>query len=89
MITGVTLGEAKYINLSLHFLQQVITALTENNRTHIPYRNSMMTYILRDSLCGNCLTVMLATLAVTKDNIDVRNYLAYSLFGQNLDRFHR
>lgn len=30
-------------------------------RQHIPYRNSMMTSVLRDSLGGNCKTVMIAT----------------------------
>nr|XP_022918414.1 kinesin-like protein KIF6 [Onthophagus taurus] len=67
-ISGVTLREAKNINLSLHYLEQVILALSQSNRTHIPYRNSMMTYILRDSLSGNSLTSMLATLAITQQN---------------------
>lgn len=31
-------------------------------RQHIPYRNSMMTSVLRDSLGGNCKTVMIATI---------------------------
>eukprot|EP01061_Rhynchopus_euleeides_P003424 TRINITY_DN12674_c0_g1_i3.p1 TRINITY_DN12674_c0_g1~~TRINITY_DN12674_c0_g1_i3.p1 ORF type:complete len:794 (+),score=195.46 TRINITY_DN12674_c0_g1_i3:152-2533(+) len=56
--------EARYINLSLHYLQKVITALcdkAEGRREHIPYRESMMTMVLRDSLGGNCKTVMLAT----------------------------
>lgn len=53
-------NESKYINLSLSFLEQVIIALNEksqNNRSHIPYRNSLMTTILKDSLGGNCKTV--------------------------------
>ena len=61
---GKLLKEARYINLSLHYLQKVITALcekAEGKREHIPYRESMMTMILRDSLGGNCKTVMLAT----------------------------
>lgn len=33
-----------------------------NLRQHIPYRNSMMTSVLRDSLGGNCKTVMIATI---------------------------
>ena len=43
---------------------QVITALAEKSegkRDHIPYRNSFMTQVLRDSLGGNCKTVMIAT----------------------------
>jgi hypothetical protein len=32
------------------------------HRPHIPYRNSRMTAVLRDSLGGNCRTVMVATI---------------------------
>ncbi|NXO93581.1 KIF6 protein, partial [Certhia brachydactyla] len=69
-IGGHLLTEAKYINLSLHYLEQVIIALAEKNRSHIPYRNSMMTSVLRDSLGGNCMTTMIATLAMDKRNLD-------------------
>ncbi|XP_077198041.1 kinesin-like protein KIF6 isoform X2 [Paroedura picta] len=69
-VGGQLLTEAKYINLSLHFLEQVIIALSEKHRSHIPYRNSMMTSVLRDSLGGNCMTTMIATLSVEKRNID-------------------
>lgn len=30
---------------------------------HVPYRNSLMTLVLRDSLGGNCRTVMVATVS--------------------------
>ncbi|KAM3856766.1 kinesin-like protein KIF6 [Vipera latastei] len=69
-VGGQQLTEAKYINLSLHYLEQVIIALSEKNRSHIPYRNSMMTSVLRDSLGGNCMTTMIATLSIEKRNID-------------------
>ncbi|XP_066109027.1 kinesin-like protein KIF6 isoform X1 [Saccopteryx bilineata] len=69
-VGGQLLTEAKYINLSLHFLEQVIIALSEKHRSHIPYRNSMMTSVLRDSLGGNCMTTMIATLSLEKRNID-------------------
>lgn len=62
-LTGVLLTEAKCINLSLHYLEQVIIALTDKNRSHIPYRNSMLTMMLRDSLGGNCMTSMIATIS--------------------------
>ncbi|XP_044749830.1 kinesin-like protein KIF6 [Coccinella septempunctata] len=68
-ITGNTLNEAKNINLSLHYLEQVILALSTSKK-HIPFRNSMLTYLLKDSLSGNSLTTMLATLAATKKNIE-------------------
>lgn len=61
---GQTLVEARHINVSLFFLEMVIVALRERGtkgRQHIPYRNSMMTSVLRDSLGGNCKTVMIAT----------------------------
>ncbi|XP_023649332.1 kinesin-like protein KIF6 isoform X2 [Paramormyrops kingsleyae] len=67
---GQLLTEAKYINLSLHYLEQVIIALSEKNRSHIPYRNSMMTSVLRDSLGGNCMTTMIATVSVDKRNVE-------------------
>ncbi|KAJ3149071.1 Kinesin- protein 6 [Geranomyces variabilis] len=72
-INGMLLKEAKYINLSLHYLEQVIIALHEKalgRRTHVPYRNSMMTSVLRDSLGGNCRTTMVATVAVEDMLID-------------------
>ncbi|NXW88961.1 KIF6 protein, partial [Alopecoenas beccarii] len=69
-VGGHLLTEAKYINLSLHYLEQVIIALAEKNRSHIPYRNSMMTSVLRDSLGGNCMTTMIATLSIDRRNID-------------------
>mmetsp|Transcript_14140 Transcript_14140/g.47146 ORF Transcript_14140/g.47146 Transcript_14140/m.47146 type:complete len:765 (+) Transcript_14140:51-2345(+) len=68
-IEGKVLSEAKYINLSLHFLEQVIVALQEKQK-FIPYRNSMMTSVLRDSLGGNCRTVMVATLAPEEEQLD-------------------
>ncbi|CEM22728.1 unnamed protein product [Vitrella brassicaformis CCMP3155] len=59
--------EACSINLALHYLEQVIVALHERargNRLHVPYRNSMMTSVLRDSLGGNCKTIMVGNVAV-------------------------
>ena len=67
--TGQTLSEAKNINLSLHFLEQVIVALSEKQE-HIPYRNSTITWLLRDSLGGNCKTVMVATLNPSREHLE-------------------
>jgi len=39
----------------------VIIALQKKDE-HVPYRNSIMTSILRDSLGGNCDTAMIATI---------------------------
>ena len=68
-VSGQLLTEAKYINLSLHYLEQVIVALSEHGRSHVPYRNSLMTSVLRDSLGGNCITSMIATCSIDKSNI--------------------
>lgn len=54
-----------------YLIIQVIIALSEKNRQHVPYRNSMMTSVLRDSLGGNCMTTMIATCSLEKSNIDV------------------
>ena len=73
-VDGATLQEAKYINVSLHFLEQVIVALQARSdgleNTHVPYRNSLMTTMLRDSLGGNCVTVMVATASGDDDAFD-------------------
>jgi kinesin family protein 6/9 len=64
-VDGTILKEAKNINLSLHFLQQVIVNLNKKSRgenVHVPYRNNMMTMVLRDSIGGNCKTRMIATI---------------------------
>ena len=36
---------------------------------HVPYRNSMLTMVLRDSLGGNCLTAMIATISAEEGNV--------------------
>ncbi|KAG7472873.1 hypothetical protein MATL_G00113670 [Megalops atlanticus] len=55
---GAVLDEAKTINKSLSSLGNVISALAEGTKTHVPYRDSKMTRILQDSLGGNCRTTM-------------------------------
>jgi hypothetical protein len=49
--SGSVLEEAKNINRSLFALGNVICALTNNtNPIHIPYRESVLTFLLRESL---------------------------------------
>ncbi|XP_067361656.1 kinesin heavy chain isoform X1 [Channa argus] len=55
---GAVLDEAKNINKSLSALGNVISALAEGTKSHVPYRDSKMTRILQDSLGGNCRTMM-------------------------------
>jgi kinesin family protein 5 len=52
---GQSLEEAKKINLSLSTLGNCINAVVEN-RSSIPFRESKLTLILKDSLGGNSLT---------------------------------
>lgn len=47
--TGQTLDEGRAINLSLSALGDVVAAL-RRKKSHVPYRNSKLTQILRDSL---------------------------------------
>eukprot|EP00741_Cyanophora_paradoxa_P025589 tig00000383_g24693.t1 len=62
--TGERLREGAAINQSLSALGNVIAALTEGKgRTHIPYRDSALTMLLRESLGGNAKTIMLATVS--------------------------
>jgi len=50
---GQTLEEAKKINSSLSALGNVISALVDNKAGHIPFRESKLTMLLKDSLGGN------------------------------------
>lgn len=60
--SGNQLVEARHINKSLTFLEQVVLALSDRKREHIPYRQAMLTNFLRDSIGGNCKTVMVANI---------------------------
>jgi hypothetical protein len=55
------LQEAIYINKSLTTLGRVIRALSKK-RAHIPYRDSVLTQMLADSLGGNSKTAFIVTL---------------------------
>ncbi|XP_063778478.1 kinesin-like protein KIF15 [Pseudophryne corroboree] len=60
---GVRLKEAGSINRSLSCLGQVITALMDvanGRQRHICYRDSKLTFLLRDSLGGNAKTFIIA-----------------------------
>ncbi|NXU45726.1 KIF9 protein, partial [Drymodes brunneopygia] len=54
--------EASYINKSLSFLEQLVIALADPKREHIPFRQSKLTHVLKDSLGGNCNTVLVTNI---------------------------
>ena len=66
---GETLEEAKKINLSLSSLGNVIHALTSKS-DHIPYRDSKLTRILKESLGGNYKTSLIVSCSPHSYNIE-------------------
>ena len=56
---GQSLEEAKRINLSLSALGNCILALAQPGRAHIPFRDSKLTFLLKNSLGGNARTTLL------------------------------
>ena len=66
---GETLEEAKKINLSLATLGNVIHALTQGTG-HVPYRDSKLTRILKESLGGNYKTYLIVTCSPHSYNLD-------------------
>lgn len=42
----------------------------DGESVYIPYRDSLMTLVLRDSLGGNCMTRMIATVSVENKNVE-------------------
>lgn len=69
--TGARLREGSNINKSLTTLGRVIAALADpkagrpgkRNRDIVPYRDSILTWLLKDSLGGNSKTAMIACIA--------------------------
>lgn len=62
--------ELTAINQSLSALGNVISALTNPKRTHVPYRDSKLTRLLQDSLGGNTRTVVIATISPSETALD-------------------
>jgi len=67
---GTRLEEAKHINKSLTTLGIVINSLTGEKKGHIPYRSSVLTFILQDSLGGNAKTTLVIACSPSNDNVD-------------------
>ncbi len=69
--TGTTLDEAKKINQSLSALGNCINALTKDgDRGHVPYRDSKLTFILRESLGGNTKTTLIVACSPHVFNVE-------------------
>ncbi|XP_030054570.1 kinesin-like protein KIF13B [Microcaecilia unicolor] len=72
---GERLKEGSNINKSLTTLGLVISALADqaagkNKNKFVPYRDSVLTWLLKDSLGGNSKTAMVATVSPAADNYD-------------------
>uniref|UniRef100_A0A665WG96 Kinesin family member 13Bb n=1 Tax=Echeneis naucrates TaxID=173247 RepID=A0A665WG96_ECHNA len=73
--SGERLKEGSNINKSLSTLGLVISALADqgagkNKSKFVPYRDSVLTWLLKDSLGGNSRTAMVATISPAADNYD-------------------
>jgi hypothetical protein len=86
-VTGTAFTEATNINQSLSTLRRVIDTLIDNSKLKkgqrpqiAPYRESLLTWVLSDSLGGNSKTMMLATISPAASNFeDTLNTLRYAL----------
>eukprot|EP01059_Diplonema_ambulator_P032973 TRINITY_DN6709_c0_g2_i1.p1 TRINITY_DN6709_c0_g2~~TRINITY_DN6709_c0_g2_i1.p1 ORF type:complete len:925 (+),score=355.16 TRINITY_DN6709_c0_g2_i1:378-2777(+) len=89
---GTRLVEATRINLSLSTLRRVIDILIENYQRKKndpklvpPYRDSTLTWILSESLGGNSVTMMIATVSPFEGNReDTVNTLRYAFKAKSI-----
>lgn len=81
---GVRLLEGANINRSLLALGNCINALASGSH-FVPYRDSKLTRLLKDSLGGNCKTVMIATTSPSHLSYeDTLNTLKYANRAKNI-----
>ncbi|KAL3275699.1 hypothetical protein HHI36_020449 [Cryptolaemus montrouzieri] len=75
---GARFAEGANINKSLLALGNCINSLADGQR-HVPYRDSKLTRLLKDSLGGNCQTVMIANISPSSLSYeDTYNTLRYA-----------
>ncbi|XP_051512525.1 kinesin-like protein KIFC3 isoform X2 [Myxocyprinus asiaticus] len=65
---GSRLREAQCINKSLSALGDVINAL-RSKHSHVPFRNSRLTYLLQNSLNGDSKTLMMVQVSPLESNV--------------------
>ena len=88
--TGQRLKEGAHINKSLVTLGSVISALAEASQEKqkskfIPYRDSVLTWLLKDSLGGNSKTIMIATISPAEVNYsEILSTLRYANRAKNI-----
>jgi kinesin family member 1 len=71
--TGARLKEGAEINRSLSTLGRVIAALADlssGKKGKVPYRDSVLTWLLKDSLGGNSMTAMIAAISPADINFE-------------------
>jgi len=89
--TGATkdrLKEALAINKSLSALGNVISALGDGKKGHIPYRDNKLTMLMKDSLGGNAKTLMFVNVSPADYNSDETNTsLTYAKRVKNIKNF--
>ncbi|EEY58222.1 kinesin-like protein [Phytophthora infestans T30-4] len=82
---GQRLLEGANINRSLLALGNCINALGEKGATFVPYRDSKLTRLLKDSLGGNCRTVMIANVSLAASSVEeTLNTLKYANRAKNI-----
>lgn len=68
---GEAFEETKKINTSLSCLGNVINALTTRSKTdHIPFRDSKLTRLLKDSLTGNFITSIIVNCSLADQSVN-------------------
>lgn len=90
--TGQRLKEGAHINKSLVTLGSVISQLADMNtpqdskkRVYIPYRDSTLTWLLKDSLGGNSKTIMIAAISPADVNYgETLSTLRYASRAKNI-----
>lgn len=82
-VEGDRLKETQHINKSLSALGDVVYAL-QHKAKHVPFRNSKLTFMLRDMLSGQAKTLMM--LQLSPDNADVEETKCSLNFGARVSQ---